>query len=306
MIKSILLLLLAIDLNAKDTKIEIPSAEKSSFFTDKSSEKITDEELKKRVLLTGLASGAAIMAWGVAFWDYSLDSSKIANEGWFDPDTRYGGADKMGHVYSTYLWSLGFSSLYEYWGVEREDAMVYGPVSSWFFQFMMEIGDSSAGDDMGFSYEDVVMNTVGAAFYYLREKYPTVKEKLDLRIEYIPELNKEGFFTQYNSMKYLMAVKLSGFESLNSEANPLKYGELQLGYYTRGYKDADEYSQKERTAYIGIGINISEILSDLGWTKTAKVFNYYQLPYTYVPFGYDFDSRSYVQPYSRPYRGYRR
>lgn len=266
---------------------------------------LSEEELKKRVLVTGLASGAAIMAWGAAFWDYSFDTSKIANEGWFGADTKYGGADKMGHVYSTYLWSLGFSSLYEYWGVSEEDAMLYGPLSSWFFQFMMEIGDSSAGDDMGFSYEDVVMNTVGAAFYYFREKYPTVKEKLDLRIEYIPEFNGDGFFTQYNSMKYLMALKLSGFESLDTESNPLKYGELQLGYYTRGYKDHDEYSQTERVAYIGVGINVSKILSDLGWIKTSKVFNYYQLPYTYVPFGYDYDSRSYVQPYSRPYRGYR-
>jgi len=265
---------------------------------------ISDEELKKRVLITGLASGAAIMAWGAAFWDYSFDTSKIANEGWFGKDTKYGGADKMGHVYSTYLWSLGFSSLYEYWGVNEEDAMLYGPLSSWFFQFMMEIGDSSAGDDMGFSYEDVVMNTVGAAFYYFREKYPAVKEKLDLRIEYIPEFGNKSFFTQYNSMKYLVAMKFSGFESMDS--NLLKYGELQLGYYTRGYKDPDEYSQKERTAYIGVGINISKVLSDLGWIKTGKVFNYYQLPYTYVPFGYDYDSRSYVQPWSRPYRGYKR
>lgn len=263
---------------------------------------LTDDELKKRVLYTGLASGAAVMLWGAAFWDYTFDTSRMVNEGWFEEDTKYGGADKLGHVYATYLWSTGFSYLYEGWGMSEDDAMIYAPLSSWFLQLMMEVGDSSS-ETLGFSYEDVVMNTVGATFYYLREKYPKIKETLDLRIEFIPEFKGDmNFFTQYNSMKYLLAFKFSGIESMDSTL--LKYGELQLGYYTRGYKNASDYTQKERITYVGIGINISEVLAEMGWIKTSKIFNYYQLPYTYVPFGYDIDTSSYVSPYSRPYRGY--
>ncbi len=265
---------------------------------------LSDEELRNRVIYTNVIGASVVMLWGTAFWDYFTTKPVMGDEGWFQHDTKYGGADKMGHMYSTYLWSLGFSSLYEYWGMKEEDSMLYGPLTAWTFQGLMEFGDSFS-TSQGFSYEDMVMNTVGAAFYYVREKYPEVKRKVDLRLEYVPDFNSNvDIFTQYNSMKYLFALKFSGFDSM--EDTPMKYFELQLGYYTRGYQDHENYNDTERVTYVGVGINTSEVLKAMGWTKTSKIFNYYQLPYTYVPFGYDFDSESYVQPYSRPYYGDRK
>ena len=272
--------------------------------TFKPKQPLTDEELKQRVIYTNIIGAGVIAAWGTAFWDYFDSKPVIRNEGWFGKDTKYGGADKLGHLYSTYLLSLGFASLYEYWGMSENDSLLYGPITSWVFQGMMEVGDSFS-PSQGFSYEDLVMNTAGAAFYYVREKYPSVKSKLDLRLEYIPDFNSDvDIFTQYNSMKYLFALKFSGFEEM--EDTPMKYLELQLGYYTRGYQDRNNYNSKERVAYVGVGINTSEVLKSMGWHKTSKILNYYQLPYTYVPFGYDFDSESSVAPYSRPYYGDRK
>ncbi len=265
---------------------------------------LTDEELYNRVLYTNLVGASVVTAWGVAFWDYFTITPVMGNEGWFGEDTKYGGADKFGHLYSTYLWSMGFASLYEYLGMDEEEAMVYGPLTSWLFQGIMEVGDSFS-ESQGFSYEDMVMNTLGAGFYYLREKYPSLKAKLDLRLEYVPDFQAGAdVFTQYNSMKYLFALKMSGFKSM--ESNFMRYTELQLGYYTRGYQNSQAYDQKERVVYVGIGINVSEVLASMGWLKTSKVFNYYQLPYTYVPIGYDFNNESYVAPYSRPYHGYQK
>ncbi len=264
----------------------------------------SEEELMDRVLYTNIAGAALVTVWGVAFWDYFSTAPRLGSEKWFQHDTKYGGADKLGHMYSTYLWSLGFSSLYEFWGMDTERSSIYGSLSAWSFQFLMELGDSFS-TTQGFSYEDVVANTVGALFYYAREKYPSLKNKVDLRLEYLPDFQGGGdIFTQYNSMKYLFALKFSGFKSMQD--NLLKYGELQLGYYTRGYQNYENYEQKERNIYIGIGINVSEVLASWGWKKTGKIFNYYQLPYTYVPFSYDFDSQSYFKPYSRPYHGYQK
>ena len=265
---------------------------------------LTEEEMYTRVLYTNLVGAAVVTVWGVAFWDYFTIDPVLGDEGWFQEDTKYGGADKFGHMYSTYLWSLGFASLYEHWGMEEDESMIYGPLTSWLFQGIMEVGDSFS-NSQGFSYEDMVFNTLGAGFYYLREKYPSLKSKLDLRLEYAPNFQDEAdIFTQYNSMKYLFALKFSGFESM--ESNFLRYGELHLGYYTRGYQNHKDYTQKERVVYVGIGINVSEVLASMGWLKTSKVFNYYQVPYTYVPAGYDFDSESRVAPYSRPYYGHRK
>jgi len=287
-----------------DTDIDTIGTPERTYFEiamGKPEKPLTDDELRNRVIYTNIIGAGVIALWGTAFWDYFTIDPVVGDEGWFGEDTKSGGADKLGHLYSTYLWSLGFSSLYEYWGMSEDDAILYGPLTSWIFQGMMEIGDSFS-ESQGFSYEDMVMNTIGAAFYYVREKYPSVKSKLDLRLEYIPDFESDvDIFTQYNSMKYLMALKFSGFESM--EDTPMKYFELQLGYYTRGYQNQDNYESKERVVYAGIGINSSEVLKAMGWEKTSKILNYYQLPYTYVPFGYDFDSKGYVAPYSRPYYG---
>ena len=287
---------------------------------DTNTTKLTDEQLSDRVLYTNLVGAGVVTLWGVAFWDYFSQTPKFDQEHWFQNDTAYGGADKFGHLYSTYLWSLGFSSLYESWGMNHDDATLNGTVTSWTFQAIMELGDSFS-DSYGFSYEDFIMNTVGAGFYYLREMNPSLKEKVDLRCEYVPNFQgNTDFFSQYNSMKYLIALKGSGFDATKSSW--LKYTELHLGYYTRGYQNPDLYEaapsngnyhkvntagdlvHTERVIYMAIGISISELLNKAGWTKTGSVFNYVQLPGTYIPFGYDADSRSYVAPYSRPYFGY--
>lgn len=295
--------LIAAEFNTDTTTDTIGTTERTYFemATFKPESPLTDEELRTRVIYTNVIGAGVIALWGTAFWDYFTISPVTGDEGWFGEDTKYGGADKLGHVYSTYVWSLGFASLYEYWGMTEEDSLLYGPLSAWVFQGMMEVGDSFS-ESQGFSYEDLVMNTVGAAFYYVREKYPEVKRKVDFRLEYIPDFNADvDFFTQYNSMKYMMALKFSGFNSM--EDTPMKYFELQVGYYTRGYSEHENYASKERVIYAGIGLNSSEVAKALGWEKTSKFLNYYQLPYTYVPFGYDLDSEAYVGPYSQPYYG---
>jgi len=104
--------------------------------------KLTDEELMDRVLYTNLIGAGVVTLWGIAFWDYFSTTPQLGHEKWFGRDTKYGGADKMGHMYSTYLWSLGFTSLYEYWGMKNSDAALYGSLTSLTFQTIMELGDS--------------------------------------------------------------------------------------------------------------------------------------------------------------------
>lgn len=281
-----------------DSKTKIVSQDNRSFTEKmllKPERPLSEDELMNRVIYTNVVGAGTIALWGIAYWDYFTIAPVSGDEGWFESDTKYGGADKLGHMYSTYLWSYGFSALFEYWGMSEEKSLIYAPLTSWVFQGMMEVGDSFS-ETQGFSYEDLVMNTLGAAFYYVREKYPSVKETIDFRLEYVPDFNSDqDIFTQYDSMKYLMALKFSGFESM--EDTPMKYLELQVGYYTQGYEDRQAYDKQERVVYAGIGLNASEVLKALGWTKTSEVLHYYQLPYTYIPYGHDYDSNRYIAPY---------
>ena len=134
----------------------------------------------------------------------------------------------------------------------------------------------------GFSKEDLAMNLLGCATGFLLYRYPDIGKKLDFRMEYIPRFSNSDLVTDYEHMKFLMAVKPAGFKSLQKSA--LRPFEFHLGYYARGYPhEAD----KSRNIYLGIGISLPYLFSNQSMKKTARVLNYYQLPYTYISYDRD-------------------
>ncbi len=237
-----------------------------------------NNENRQDILYTNLAGAAVITAWGIANWDYGASKPHAGSEGWFSRDTKSGGADKLGHFYTNYLIGLALSGLYEYWGYEKKEAAFYGAFSSFFMMNYMEVGDSFSS--YGFSYEDFVMNTLGAASAYLFYMCPELSKRIDIRIEYIPSFENADVVTEYERMKYIVALKAEGFDAVRNSY--LRYTELHLGYYTRNYKDGF-LPQSERIIYLGIGINLSAIFRQNGYTKSARFLNFYQPPYTYLP-----------------------
>jgi hypothetical protein len=230
---------------------------------------------EKKAAALNLAGAAGITAWGVASWDYFENTPKKAHEGWFSENTPEGGADKWAHFYFSYTLSHALASTYLCWGFDREKAGALGTLSSFGLMGYMELGDSFSA--YGFSHEDFIMNTLGCTAGWLLYRHKKLAEKIDFRMEYIPRFQDEDLATDYEHMKFLAAVKLSGFRQ--TQQTPWRYLEFHLGYFARGYaKDSD----RERNIYLGIGINLSEIFQALSMKKTATVFNYYQLPHTYI------------------------
>ena len=87
-------------------------------------------------------------------------------------------------------------------------------------------------------------------------------------------------FTDYSGQKYLLALKPDGF--LKTDNAFLKAMEIHFGYYTRGY-DGEKYSDSlRRTAYVGVGLNVTYLLKELTGHDASGVFDYIQVPYTYV------------------------
>lgn len=231
---------------------------------------------EEKSLTANVGTGLFITTWGVLFWDYGKHSPRWGGERWFQKDTSEGGADKLAHLYANYAITHGFSYLYEKWGYDHEKASLYGALSALGWMSFMEIGDSFS--DFGFSYEDMVMNVVGSGLGYLIYRYPEVARKIDVRIEYSPNFKESDIFTDYGHMKFLVAAKLDGFDSITNKY--LKYMDIQLGYYTRGF--SEENGIKTRNIYVGVGINLSKIFNQLAYPKLASFFNYYQAPFTYV------------------------
>lgn len=231
-----------------------------------------------RVNLIGIG---AVTAWGVVNWDYFSNSPKSTPEGWFDNDTDSGGADKLGHLYTSYVMAHGLSSLYERWCFSQQDAALYGALSSLAILGYMEFGD--AFSRYGFAREDFIANGAGALLGYYLYKSPDLARKVDLRWEYGLHPNDSDFSTDYENSKYLFALKLNGFDAL--QTTWLRHIELQLGYYTRGFDDATEIRQ--RNLYFGIGINLTDLFSRHGYKKTGAVLRYLQIPGSNVEFKRD-------------------
>jgi hypothetical protein len=242
---------------------------------------------EQKLIAVNAATTLAIAAYGFQFWDYGGNGFQVVDEGWFGQDTSYGGADKLGHAYASYLSTLGLATLYENWGYERPKADLYGAISSMSAFTLIEVGDGFSKN--GFSWEDIAADAAGVLYGYWRRRVPAVSRLVDFRVEYIPSEtfangDHSDIVTDYSGFKYVLALKLDGFEKLSR--TPLGWLELQLGYYTRGFAtgDSDYYDEKTRDLYVAVGINVPRLLSKLGLRGVGKIFEYYQAPYTYVPF----------------------
>lgn len=243
----------------------------------------SDQPKEKKLLYTNLAAATAITAWGLATWDYGSSGFHTGDEGWFEQDSKYGGADKLGHFWATYAFADALTGLYKNWGYASDKASIYAALSSWTVQTFMELGDATS-KTQGFSWADMTMNTIGALTSVLMERYPDIDRKIDFRVEYVFNVPVNGIFDDYSNQYYSIVLKLDGFDEI--ENTFLKYVELHGGYYTRGYGEEEE---DNRSLYVGITLNFSRLFSQNGFEKTGKVLEYIQIPYTVPKVSHDLD-----------------
>lgn len=239
-------------------------------------ETLSAEERNQRVMQVTLTGAGVVAAWGVAEWGYFSRQPRAKSEGWFGQNTKEGGADKLGHVFSTYATGQGISALLEHWCFTPEEAAWYGSLSSLAILGFMEVGDSFS--DYGFSYEDFIANAIGSMASYYRYRYPELARKIDLRWEFGFDPGQTDILTDYENSKYLIALKLNGFDHFNKGL--LKHVELHAGYYTRGYATASV--SDERNLYMGIGLNLTDFFRRRDHRNVATFLNYYQPPGTYL------------------------
>jgi hypothetical protein len=230
-------------------------------------------------------------------------SFNVNNEGWFGKDTPNGGADKWGHFYSSYLGTRLMAKTFQWAG---HDATTAAKIAGWTAGSVMlgvEIMDGFSLE-YGFSKEDLIMNLGGVAFGALLELRPDLDEKFDLRFHYWrsddAKLLGEGDpVSDYSGQTYLLITKAAGFTALR-EKPILRYLEFALGYGSRGYQPNPgqfaEQFPKERNIYVGLSLNLNQILNDTLYrhqtqpSTTKKVLEttleYLQMPGTALLYEY--------------------
>jgi len=238
------------------------------------------KEQKAVILNAGVA--AAVTVYGVGFWDYFQTAPKASSEGWFGRTTSHGGMDKLGHFWTTYSVSHLYSYVYRWWDFDRDTANTLGAASGLGIQTAVELGDSFSGD-FGFSYEDAIMNAVGAGAAYILGRNPNLARKIDFRLEYKPERLSDltnDILTDYENQRYLIALKLDGFDMFHDSY--LGYLELHAGYQARGYEgriSGATDNSRHHSYYLGVGFNVSKLIRNYA---NIGVFDYLQMPYASV------------------------
>ena len=287
------LLLFHFSLGWASEDLAVPQEQKEKQQEKQQGEEDEEEEgyftrRQKTIMLNAGAMGA-IAVWGFFQWDYGKEKWSLENEGWFGRTTAEGGADKLGHFWSSYALSHLLARVYRSWDYSESEANLYGALSSFGIQGFMELADGVGGH--GTSYEDLLMNFLGAGVGYIWGKYPSLADKIAFRVEYKPSFRDPNadIFTDYQNMKFLMAIKADGFDWIKDDY--LKYLELHVGYFTRGYEGFSSYTTPEqddrrRKVFVGVGFSVNKLAKK--YLKT-RVFDYLQLPYTSITFTYNLD-----------------
>ena len=224
----------------------------------------------------GLAA-AAITVTGVANWDWGSSSFHFESEGFFGKDTASLGMDKLGHAWSTYVLTEFFTDGIEGKKGQSRHAPTTAALLAMGLMTYIEIFDGFSKNH-GFSAEDLVADAAGALFSVARRRIPGFREKFDFRLLYKPSdevIRSLGCFpepfcegdegtarspiTDYSHQRYLVALKLSGFEALKS--TPLRFVELHGGYYARGFTAEEEErgDPLKRRLFGGVGLNLSQL-----------------------------------------------
>lgn len=236
------------------------------------------EQYKGVVALDLSLTTMAISTWGISQWGWFKHSPVAKREGWFGKDTHAGGADKTGHFYMSYILSELFLADFKRHGVQQPEKKA--ALSALAAMTLVELGDATS-DKFGFSSEDLIADALGVAASWWLGSNPAWNDRIDVRMEYWPSNGynmKNDAVSDYSGMKHLVALQADGFRSLRD--TPLKWLELQAGYYTRGFRTFDNQSKPSRHTYVGLGISLPVLAGKN--TKLGKILSYVQPPGFYL------------------------
>jgi hypothetical protein len=266
------------------------------------------DAIMKKAIRWSLLAAVPVNTFTVSalIWDWGVATKfRFGNEGWFGHNTYAGGSDKMAHLYAHYVIMRVLYNVYDF----TENG---GPLK-WAFSagitggiaLGIEIGDGFCKNQNGFSYADLTMGILGIGIAALLEQFPAVDSFVSLSVEYIPTKyfrehpQRLMWLTDdYSGWKFMANIKLAGFRYVGLNVPEfMRYVQFDIGYYSTGYTKYDynwaeierafNKKGKERNVYIGISLNIVEIVKDFFKDKDSFACRAVQQPFKYyhVPAG---------------------
>jgi hypothetical protein len=260
--------------------------------------------------LGGIYTGFAV--WSYIAW-YQMPTHEFLFDGdpsdgkayrsfWLGSKTYAGGADKLGHMWSTYALARAGTEILRAGGFDDFEASLIGAGASETLFLLVEIVD---GYHYVFSTGDLAFNTLGAALAVVQSNYPQVDDMIDFRVEYWPskayrDHTDADFAEDYSGQTFHVAFHLGSIPALQRSrwSTWSRFVDVDLGFKTRGYKPdppwevTDEMPDYEmqQTLSLGVALNLQGVfdylLEDRAPTArrlTHGAFEIFTPPYTTLP-----------------------
>ncbi len=264
----------------------------------------------KSWLVAGSFSAAFLGLEYLAFWASADVSDKFqwANEGWFDPDTYTGGADKASHLVGGYIAGRVLESALLWGGSRPEKAQFLSAAMIVVTGTLIEVGDAYHG--FGFGWQDAVITAAGGVAGSLLAHY-RLDDTITMRFGKvgIDEPNDSSLViwdpNHYSGEIYTADLRMAGFlPRLGRAPGAARFFLASLTYGTKGYPWVEEGYRQRRLGFeialdtyeIGLALGIRP---DSWWGGPTLAFlRYFRLPFTGIGFQYELNSRKFMGPNS--------
>ncbi len=251
----------------------------------------------------GIGLGSVVLTPIVGYFTWWSVEERVpfnfANEGWFDPDTYTGGADKANHMVAGYMAQHLLDWIYRKAGQPPEKSRWWALGTVALTGLVVEVGDGLTR--YGASWEDETSNLIGAGFAL----FVTAKgldDTIGLRMGQVsyeippPCCRASGYGSDYSKWVHSLDLKLARFlPRVGLEPGPARFLLVSITYGTKGYRFSP-VEARERNLGVDLGLNLPEILRAVGvrdstwWGKPLLAFfTYVRVPYTAFGWRYDFN-----------------
>ena len=246
----------------------------------------------------------------LAFWASAELSEDFqwANEGWFDPDTYSGGADKASHLVGGYIAGRFLESALLWGGSAPEKAQFLSAAMIGVTGTLIEVGDAYHG--YGFSWQDALITASGGVIGSLLSHYK-LDDTVTMRWGRVGIDKPDdaavvvGSPNHYSAEMYTADVRLAGLlPRLGESPGVAKYFLASVAYGTKGYPWV-EAPYRQRRIGIEIALDTYQIGLALGIPKdswwggpTLAFLRYFRIPFTGIGVQYELNSRRWMGPNS--------
>ena len=261
-----------------------------------------DSVNKKHIAVAiGVESGTYIAELSFLSFIWYKDQERVPFH-FYDDSKGYLQMDKAGHAFGAYRESYSAYYALRWAGLDKKRALIYGGPIGLIFQTPIEIFDGLY-EGWGFSWADMVANTIGSALFIIQEGLFNEQVFL-MKFSYSPsiypkyhdilgETHLERFFLDYNGHTYWLSGNI---RSLIGGRRIPAWLNIALGYSANGmiheFENPTFYQgqpfphfERYRQYLISMDIDFTKISTNKKWLRMLfRTINLIKVPFPAIEF----------------------